>query len=122
MLPAGFEPASEARKAPILNRTRLRERKAGLVTRAINALGILRAGPPKRQHLRARHLHYFAAVPSRPPLAGRALLPYSPRHADIRPPSVRVMALESSAGRGERLPKSASRGRQFRQQSHTSDP
>ncbi len=30
MLPAGFEPASEARKAPILDRTRLRERKAGL--------------------------------------------------------------------------------------------
>src|SRR3972149_5823111 len=26
MLPAGFEPASEARKAPILDRTRLRER------------------------------------------------------------------------------------------------
>src|SRR3989454_10785499 len=39
MLPAGFEPASEARKAPILNRTRLRERKAGLVPRAINAFG-----------------------------------------------------------------------------------
>src|SRR5256885_8525821 len=39
MLPAGFEPASEARKAPILDRTRLRERKAGLVPRAINAFG-----------------------------------------------------------------------------------
>ena len=32
MLPAGFEPASEARKAPILGRTRLRERKAGLAS------------------------------------------------------------------------------------------
>src|SRR2546422_3566490 len=39
MLPAGFEPASEARKAPILNRTRLRERKAGLVPGSINAFG-----------------------------------------------------------------------------------
>src|SRR5207247_2460608 len=39
MLPAGFEPASEARKAPILDRTRLRERKAGLVPGAINAFG-----------------------------------------------------------------------------------
>src|SRR6266705_4566232 len=39
MLPAGFEPASEARKAPILNRTRLRERKAGLVSWSINAFG-----------------------------------------------------------------------------------
>ncbi len=39
MLPAGFEPASEARKAPILDRTRLRERKAGLVPNPINAFG-----------------------------------------------------------------------------------
>src|SRR6266705_4083932 len=39
MLPAGFEPASEARKAPILDRTRLRERKAGLVPGPINAFG-----------------------------------------------------------------------------------
>src|SRR5436309_11649414 len=39
MLPAGFEPASEARKAPILDRTRLRERKAGLVPGSINAFG-----------------------------------------------------------------------------------
>ena len=39
MLPAGFEPASEARKAPILDRTRLRERNAGLVPGAINAFG-----------------------------------------------------------------------------------
>src|SRR5438132_6329246 len=30
MLPAGFEPASEARKAPILDRTRLRERNGRL--------------------------------------------------------------------------------------------
>ena len=30
MLPAGFEPASEARKAPILDRTRLRERNGWL--------------------------------------------------------------------------------------------
>src|SRR2546425_13192332 len=39
MLPAGFEPASEARKAPILDRARLRERKAGFVTNPINAFG-----------------------------------------------------------------------------------
>src|SRR5207245_3362296 len=39
MLPAGFEPASEARKAPILDRARLRERKAGLVPNPINAFG-----------------------------------------------------------------------------------
>src|SRR5438128_9118633 len=39
MLPAGFEPASEARKAPILDRTRLRERMAALVPKPINAFG-----------------------------------------------------------------------------------
>src|SRR2546427_7133056 len=39
MLPAGFEPASEARKAPILDRTRLRERNGRLVEEAINPFG-----------------------------------------------------------------------------------
>jgi hypothetical protein len=39
MLPAGFEPASEARKAPILDRTRLRERNGGLAAGTINAFG-----------------------------------------------------------------------------------
>src|SRR6267378_7455823 len=39
MLPAGFEPASEARKAPILDRTRLRERNGRLAGWAINAFG-----------------------------------------------------------------------------------
>src|SRR2546425_11301813 len=41
MLPAGFEPASEARKAPILDRTRLRERNGRLAGWAINAFGAL---------------------------------------------------------------------------------
>src|SRR2546422_2258981 len=39
VLPAGFEPASEARKAPILDRTRLRERNGRLVEEAINPFG-----------------------------------------------------------------------------------
>src|SRR5438309_2803407 len=39
MLPAGFEPASEARKAPILDRTRLRERNGRLAAQAINVFG-----------------------------------------------------------------------------------
>src|SRR2546430_12881678 len=37
------------------------------------------------------------------------------------PPSLRIMLLEFSAGRAERLPRSASRGRQLRQQPRPSD-
>src|SRR5438309_10795939 len=43
MLPAGFEPASEARNAPILDRTRLREPKGRLAGAAKNGFGTLPA-------------------------------------------------------------------------------
>ena len=52
MLPAGFEPASEARKAPILDRTRLRERNGRLVEEAINPFGAaMSSGGPNRKLL-----------------------------------------------------------------------
>src|SRR2546428_13352479 len=50
MPPAGFEPGSEARKAPILDRTRLRERNGRLVEEAINPFGarhLFRRAPPE---------------------------------------------------------------------------